>query len=70
MFISLEQIDKVKDFVAISQECVDDVTLVGGRYSVDGKSILGIFSLDLSQPIELVCDNPADYTRFEQFKVE
>jgi hypothetical protein len=70
MFISLEQIGKIKDFVAISQGCVADVTLVGGRYSVDGKSILGIFSLDLSKPIELICDNSADYARFERFKTE
>lgn len=70
MFISLEQVGKVKDFVAISQGCVSDVTLTSGKYSVDGKSILGIFSLNLCQPIELVCDNEADYAKFEQFKAE
>lgn len=69
MFISLEQIDKVKDFVAISQGCIEDVTLTSSKYCVDGKSILGIFSLDLSQPIELVCDDETDYAKFEKFKI-
>ena len=30
-----------------------DIDLVSGRYAVDAKSIMGIFSLDLSKPIEL-----------------
>lgn len=70
MFISLEQVGKVKDFVAISQGCVSDVTLANGKYSVDGKSILGIFSLDLCKPIKLICDNETDYVKFEKFKTE
>ena len=70
MFISLEQVNKVKDFVAISQGCMADVTLASGKYAVDGKSILGIFSLNLSKPIKLICDDEADYVQFEQFKTE
>lgn len=68
MFISLEKVDKVKDFVAVSQSCVADVTLSSGKYYVDGKSILGIFSLDLSKPIELICDDERDYAKFRQFE--
>ena len=50
--ISLNSIDKVKSFVnAITQF---DFDLVSGRYVIDAKSIMGIFSLDLSKPIELV----------------
>jgi phosphotransferase system HPr-like phosphotransfer protein len=30
-----------------------DIDLVSGRYAVDAKSIMGIFSLDLSKPIKL-----------------
>ena len=51
--ISLNSIDKVKSFVnAIGQfDC--DFDLVSGRYVIDAKSIMGIFSLDLSKPIDL-----------------
>ena len=49
--ISLNSIDKVKNFVnAISKF---DFDLVSGRYVIDAKSIMGIFSLDLSKPIDL-----------------
>lgn len=51
--ISLNSIDKVKSFVnAISKYDVD-FDLVSGRYVIDAKSIMGIFSLDLSKPIDL-----------------
>ena len=44
--ISLNSIGKVKSFV-------NDFDLVSGRYVIDAKSIMGIFSLDLSKPIDL-----------------
>ena len=49
--ISLEMAQKVKEFVAITQECPYEILLKSGKYVVDAKSILGIFSLDLSQPL-------------------
>lgn len=52
--ISLVSIDDVKKFVSAVSLCDFDVDLNSGRYSVDAKSIMGIFSLDLSKPIELV----------------
>lgn len=51
--ISLNSIDKVKDFVNTVSKYDADFDLVSGRYVVDAKSIMGIFSLDLSQPIDL-----------------
>ena len=48
--ISLEMAQKVKEFVAITQDC-HEILLKSGKYVVDAKSILGIFSLDLSQPL-------------------
>ena len=52
--ISLNSIDKVKSFVNAITQCEFDFDLVSGRYVIDAKSIMGIFSLDLSKPIELV----------------
>lgn len=49
----LSSINDVKDFVNIVSKYDFDVDLTSGRYVVDAKSIMGIFSLDLSKPIDL-----------------
>ena len=51
--ISLNSIDKVKSFVNDISKYDFDFDLVSGRYVIDAKSIMGIFSLDLSKPIDL-----------------
>ena len=51
--ISLNSIDKVKSFVKEITKFDYDFDLVSGRYVIDAKSIMGIFSLDLSKPITL-----------------
>ena len=51
--ISLNSIDKVKAFVTDISKYDFDFDLVSGRYVIDAKSIMGIFSLDLSKPINL-----------------
>ena len=53
VMISLNSIDKVKSFVNVISRFDYDFDLVSGRYVIDAKSIMGIFSLDLSKPIEL-----------------
>ena len=51
--ISLNSIDKVKSFVNDISKFDFDFDLVSGRYVIDAKSIMGIFSLDLYKPIDL-----------------
>ena len=51
--VSLPAINDVKEFVNLVTLCEYDVDLISGRYAIDAKSIMGIFSLDLSKPIEL-----------------
>ena len=51
--ISLNSIDKLKSFVNTITKYDNDFDLVSGRYVIDAKSIMGIFSLDLSKPIDL-----------------
>ena len=51
--ISLNSIEKVKSFVNAITRFDVDFDLVSGRYVIDAKSIMGIFSLDLSKPIDL-----------------
>lgn len=53
MQVYLNSIDKVKDFARLMSDIEDNIDLVSGRYIVDAKSLLGIFSLDLSKPINL-----------------
>lgn len=57
--IMLGTINDVKDFVNAVSKYDFDVDLVSGRYAIDAKSIMGIFSLDLSKKIELQahCEN-------------
>ncbi len=49
----LNSINDVKDFVNIVSKYDFDVDLTSGRYVVDAKSIMGIFSLNLSKPIKV-----------------
>ncbi|MBQ8297047.1 MAG: HPr family phosphocarrier protein [Ruminococcus sp.] len=51
--VSLQAINDVKEFVNIVMRYEFDIDLVSGRYAIDAKSIMGIFSLDLSKPIQL-----------------
>ena len=52
--ILLGTIEDVKEFVNITNKYEFDCDLVSGRYAVDAKSIMGIFSLDLSKPVGMV----------------
>lgn len=51
--IKLSLAENVKSFVNIVSRYPYDIDLRAGRHVVDAKSILGIFSLDLSRPITL-----------------
>ena len=52
--IMLGTIEDVKEFVNITNKYEFDCDLISGRYAVDAKSIMGIFSLDLSKPLDMV----------------
>ncbi len=53
MNVNLNSVEKVKEFVADVSRFEEDIDLVSGRFIVDAKSIMGIFSLDLSKPLIL-----------------
>ena len=52
--ISLNSIDKVKSFVNAITQFEFDSDLISGRYVIDAKSIMGIFSLDLSKELKMI----------------
>ncbi len=60
--VKLTSIDDVKDFVKKANDVPYDVDLSLGKYTVDAKSIMGIFSLDLSREIEVTIHS--DKTEF------
>ena len=71
--ISLNSIDKVKSFVNTISQYDYDFDLISGRYVIDAKSIMGVFSLDLSKPVtlEVESDAAAEFlAEIEQFKVQ
>ena len=52
-FVSLASIDDVKQFVVAATRCPCEVDVRSGRYLVNAKSIMGLFSLELSKPVEV-----------------
>ena len=62
--IMLKTINDVKDFVNAIAKYDFDVDLISGRYVVDAKSIMGIFSLDLSKPIKVKVHREEDLGKF------
>ena len=53
VYVNLNSIDKVKAFESDVCKLDGDFDLVAGKYIVDAKSMMGIFSLDLSKPVQL-----------------
>lgn len=71
--VMLGTINDVKNFVSVVTQCDYDVDLISGRYAVDAKSIMGIFSLDLSKPIDLeahTSDASAFFAQIKEFIVD
>ena len=52
--VKIATIDQVKKFVSTVMLFNYDVDLVSGRYAIDAKSIMGIFSLDLSKELKMI----------------
>lgn len=73
MKVYLETPEKVNKFVKAMINCSQEAELVSGRYVVDARSLMGIFSLDLSRPINLVFHgeiSDKDYDSIKEFIVE
>lgn len=66
--ILLSSINDVKSFVNIVSKYSYDVDLTSGRYIVDAKSIMGIFSLDLAKPIKVEIHNDDATALYEELK--
>ena len=74
IYIKLTTVDDVYTLVKSLLAFDGDVDLVSGRCIVDGRSLLGIFSLDLTKPVELVFHDeekaPELYELLKKFVVD
>ena len=71
--VKIETIDDVKKFVATVMTFNYDIDLISGRYAIDAKSIMGLFSIDLSKELKLVAhtDDTAELEKsIEKFIVK
>lgn len=61
VYVRLSTIEAIREFVSIVLTFDYDIDLRSGRYLIDAKSIMGIFSLDLLNPIEMIAhtDDPS-----------
>ena len=65
--IQLVTIEDVRKFVTNANMQMCDADVVSGRYTIDAKSLLGIFSLDLSKPVDVhVYGTANDAERFKE----
>lgn len=63
--VRMHTIEDVRQFVTEANAQMSDIDVISGRYIVDAKSLLGLFSLDLMKPVEiLVHGTEADRDRF------
>ena len=65
--VKLEEISEIQEFNRICFQFDCDMDLVGGKYYVDAKSIMGIFSLNLDLPLELIADTDDEKLVDEKF---
>ena len=68
VLVNINSIEKVKSFVNTVSTYDAEFDLISGRFIIDAKSIMGIFSLDLSKPLTLNIYNDDDNTILEQLK--
>lgn len=53
IMVLLDKIADIKDFVNLASKCRDDVVVKSGHYAVSAKSLMALFSLDLSKPLKV-----------------
>ena len=67
MIISIKGLQDVYNFISKAQAVDGDVTVKRGRYTIDGKSVLGVFSLDMSQDITVIIQTQCQIFSFASY---
>ncbi len=68
LVLNLKTLEKVKKFTNVVNKFNSDVDIIRDRYVIDAKSIIGIFTIDLTKPVKvrIVSDDKAEITRFNE----
>lgn len=66
--VKFKSVNEVRTFVNATSECSDDVLVKSGRCWIDGKSIMGIFGLDLTHVLEVFVSD-SDYNLLKPFEL-
>ncbi len=65
--VAISSINEVKEFVNAACKQMVDIDIISGRYVIDAKSIMGIFSIDLTKPVTVsVNGTEEDYNAFRE----
>lgn len=70
IMVDLQLFANIGNFVATTNTINSEVFAVSGRYKINAKSIMGLYSLDLSKPVEIVFDESVtdeEIKRFDAF---
>ena len=76
LIVKIDTIDKLKNFVSKTILFDYEIDVIRGRYTIDGKSILGLFSISLLEPIcvRILTEDKEVIRRFneemEEFRIE
>ena len=70
--VSLNTVDKIADFIKVVSKIEYDFDLVKGRYTVDAKSVVGVFTLDLSKEAKIIIhtDDESILDKFSEWRVD
>lgn len=63
MTIMINTFDKIKDFCAVANRFSGEILIKSGKYIINGKSLMGLFSLDLSNPVTIEVEYLGEETR-------
>lgn len=68
LVLNLKTLEKVKKFTNVVNKFNSDVDIIRDRYVIDAKSIIGIFTIDLTKPVtvRIVSDDKDEITRFNE----
>ena len=72
LILNLNDFKRAKKFIEIANKFNSDIDVIRNRYIIDAKSTLGIFTIDLSEPVKirLNSDDCAEIIRFNEMMEE
>lgn len=66
----INSFNKAREFVIVANQCFGEIDVKQGHFIVDGKSVVGVMSLNLGQPVEVVCSDVRDESLLSEFAEE